>query len=339
MISLDTSDRETRGLRPLNPTKDLSQLADLLESAFGAELTGEGMRVLRELRLLGALGPLNVFVSATGSQMNDLFTGFVWIEDNQVAGNVTINRPTGHPRRWQISNVAVLEAYRGQGIARKLVETAIDLALDRGGNVAYLYVNEKNTPARHLYESLGFVEVDRTTDLVLDTPVLDSGKPFVCMRPLWSGEGQYLYELVSETDGVGHRWLYPVRRRQYVVSASKLFSRRIASFLSGEVESRWGVFSGNRLDVGLVFRTTHGLNCRAHRIKLWTRLEQSKTTGQAHLAHQLEQVTQDIFTFLGRKAKRPVHITLPSCKSQMIGLLVQHGFHRRRTLVLMKLDL
>ena len=322
------------GLRPLDPVRDLSQLADLIECAFGEELTDEGLKVLRELRLLAVLGPLNVFVIGAQSEINDLFTGFVWVQENRVIGNVTVNRPTGHPKRWQISNVAVLEAYRRQGIARQLIEAAIDFVLAQGGNATYLYVQEANAPARHLYESVGFVEMDRLTDLTLNESILRSRVPLSCLRILNSQEDEQLYKLVLEADSVARRWLFPVQRGQYVTTPAERFSRRIEAFLFGETETHWGMFNGDRLDVGLVLHTTSGLNRRGHRLKLWVRPRQSQLDQVQYL-----QIAQDIAAILSRKARRPAHISLPASESKMIDALARYGFQKRRTLVMMILNL
>lgn len=333
MVAQSVSGKHKVGLRPLNPVRDLSQLADLIESAFGDELSDEGLGVLRELRFLAALGPLNVFITGTQSEINDLFTGFVWVQEDRVIGNVTVNCPTGHPRRWQISNVAVLEAYRCRGIARQLVEAAIDLILRRGGNTAYLYVQDENTPARHLYKSLGFAEMDRITDLALNKPIPESKVPLFSLRPLGPKEGERLYKLVLEADSVGRRWLFPAHQSQFVISQSESFLRHIEALFSGETETHWGTFFENRLDVGLVLYTTRGLNRKAHRFKLWTRPLQSRQE------IEYSRIAQDVLTILGKKARRPVCASLPTNESQMIDALVQYGFRKQRTLILMKLDL
>ncbi len=336
MVFQAVVDRVEKGLRPLNPARDLPQLADLIEDAFGAELSGEGERVLREIRFLGMLGPLNLFITGAQTEETDIFTGLVWVQDGKIVGNVTVNRPTGHPRRWQISNVAVHSSYRRQGIARKLVEAAIEMVLYRGGSVAYLYVRDDNMPARHLYQSLGFVEVDRTTDLALTRLVPRRDAAPVCLRPLTLQESDRLYRLVLDADGRGRQWLYPPHRGQYVFSKGELFFRRLESWLAGKVETRWGAFSGAELDAGVILNTTFGLNTRAHRLKLWTRADCPDRVRDA--------VAQDILSILAARglavgARRPVHVSLPLREFRVIEALLQRGFDKRRTLILTRLNL
>ncbi len=56
-----------------------------------------------------------------------------------------------------ITNIAVLEEYRGNGIASKLLCHLIDTAKKQGCTFATLEVSEKNTPAIMLYKKFGFV--------------------------------------------------------------------------------------------------------------------------------------------------------------------------------------
>ncbi len=56
----------------------------------------------------------------------------------------------------QILNVAVRCDLRRRGIARKLIELAIQTGRDRRARFITLEVRESNSPARKLYESFGF---------------------------------------------------------------------------------------------------------------------------------------------------------------------------------------
>jgi len=58
--------------------------------------------------------------------------------------------------RLNVHDLSVLPAYRGRGIGRRLLETAIDCARRRGCCGVTLEVRADNAPAKHLYKSLGF---------------------------------------------------------------------------------------------------------------------------------------------------------------------------------------
>lgn len=332
MVSPLVASRTEQGLRRLNPARDLGQLADLIADAFRNELTGEGQSILRELRFLAWLGPLNLLFTANQPETEDLFTGFVWVQDGRVVGNVTVNRPSGHPYYWQISNVAVSEPYRRQGIGRKLVEAAIELIGERGGQVAYLYVREDNLPARHLYERLGFVEIDRATDLEFLAPSRLPARSPERLRPLTTAEeGEQLYMLVCEAEGAGYRWLYEIQRSRFVWSADERIFRRLEGLLSGEIELQWGMFNGDRLAAGVMARVHGGFNRRPHRLWLWVR---------PALRGQVEEVLiPDVLAVLAGQPKRSVQVTLPQVETAAIEALIRHGFYKHRTLILMRLDL
>ncbi|HEY7125709.1 MAG TPA: GNAT family N-acetyltransferase [Ktedonobacterales bacterium] len=60
-----------------------------------------------------------------------------------------------------IKRVIVRPEYRGQGIARRLMEAVIAFAKTQEVHALDLHVFEKNLPALRLYESLGFQEEHR----------------------------------------------------------------------------------------------------------------------------------------------------------------------------------
>jgi ribosomal protein S18 acetylase RimI-like enzyme len=332
VIAKVASGKRKTGIRPLDPGRDLGQLADLVEHAFGQELTGEGERVLRELRWLGRLGPLNYVLIGAGSEASAILNGFVWEQDGRIVGNVTVNCPGGYAYRWQISNVAVLEAFRGQGIAHALLEAAIDLILRNGGRTAYLFVREDNPVAIHLYQSMGFRELDRTTELVLDRRLVHSPVPQpLALRPLQPKEGEMLYRLVVEAVGPGERWLHRIRRERYVLSWERRLSRRLEALFTAETETLWGMWRGDALDAGLSLRATSRWNVGPHRLQLWVRPDRRGEVENA--------LARDIVALLARQAPRPVHLGLPACEQKAIEALLMRGFHELRTLILMKMEL
>jgi ribosomal protein S18 acetylase RimI-like enzyme len=319
------------GIRPLNPARDLGQLADLVENAFGDELSEGGARVLREIRLLSKLGPLNHLLVGT-NEVDGLFTGFVWEQDGRVVGSVTVNRPTGHPHRWQISNVAVLDTYRRQGIGQRLVEEAIALIVRRGGRSAYLFVRDDNPPAMELYGSLGFVKVDETTELKLDEPFLSSRPaPLHTLQPLSLAQGQAVYELVRRAVAPGHYWLYAVRRNQYVRSADERLLHWLESLFTGETELRWGVAEHSALRAAVILHATRLWNLGPHRLQFWIH-----PNWRERIA---EPLADDIISILSEQSRRPTYVVVPACEERAAAALIEAGFRQIKTLLLMKLDL
>jgi ribosomal protein S18 acetylase RimI-like enzyme len=331
LIQQAASAETKTGIRPLRPSRDLAQLAELIEQSFGKELSEGGEQVLRELRLLSHLGPLSLLAVAASAQTEGLFNGLVWVEEGRVVGNVTISRPSGHPRRWQISNVAVLEAYRRQGIGRSLVETAIDVILRQGGQTAYLYVREDNPTAVHLYENLGFLQVDRIIDLALG-PREPVSRGLGLLGRLRAAEGLALYELATVASGPGQRWLSLPHRRRFVRTADERFFSWLGSPLMGERESFWGAHDDHqRLCVGVSLKARRGWDRRPHRVELWVH---PSVRGQLE-----ESLVEDVLVLLARQNARRAVISLPACEHAAVDALLRHSFREIRTLILMKLEL
>lgn len=65
----------------------------------------------------------------------------------------------GLARKGHVVSVAVLEAHRGAGVGRALVEESLSGMKERGCSETYLEVRVSNEPAISLYRKLGFAVV------------------------------------------------------------------------------------------------------------------------------------------------------------------------------------
>jgi GNAT superfamily N-acetyltransferase len=144
------------GLRRLQLRRDLADIADLIEYCFAPTMDAAGRAAINEMRIISRSGPLLWLLGRLNQAMPGLGEGFVWIEKGRLVGNVSLS-PAGFGKGWVIANVAVYPDYRRHGIARQLMEAALDF-VSRRGTFATLQVEADNTPARRLYESLGFAE-------------------------------------------------------------------------------------------------------------------------------------------------------------------------------------
>ena len=76
--------------------------------------------------------------------------------------------PIFTPRLYvTVEEVAVAERFRGQGIGRRLMDYALQWAIDQGADEIELDVWEKNEGAIALYEKLGYEVVRRKMRIVL----------------------------------------------------------------------------------------------------------------------------------------------------------------------------
>ncbi|MCS6907579.1 MAG: GNAT family N-acetyltransferase, partial [Anaerolineales bacterium] len=150
-------------VRPLDPSKDLWKIADLIELCFAETLDQSGREYIRQLRQV-AKDPHYFWI---GSSENHLYApreGFVWEEEGKIVGNLSLFRfCTRMGIEYLIANVAVHPEFRRRGIAKLLTQRALDHIRRRGGCRAWLNVREDNQPAYLLYCKLEFVEQLRRT--------------------------------------------------------------------------------------------------------------------------------------------------------------------------------
>lgn len=155
-----------QGLQRTRLVRDLHQIASLVELCFGDRLDSGGRSAVREMKLIARMIPLLWLFSLLEVVGLGLGTGYVWREKKSVIGNVSLYRGGQHPylgRGFLIANVAVHPDYRRQGIARRLMEAALEQARHRGGRWLALQVESDNQGAIDLYRSLGFVEQETLT--------------------------------------------------------------------------------------------------------------------------------------------------------------------------------
>lgn len=63
-----------------------------------------------------------------------------------------------------LHKICVLDDFRRQGIAKKILTTQTQKYKNRGCSKIQLWVDEQNMPARSLYESAGFQETNKVDD-------------------------------------------------------------------------------------------------------------------------------------------------------------------------------
>jgi len=101
---------ERRGVRRLNPLRDLGQVVNVIAEGFGDDLTPEGQRALKEMRLLSRLRPLLWWLAVTSPDFHEYHSGFVWVEEVPTVRRVSSDNAILVPYRsqqWlQVRNMA-----------------------------------------------------------------------------------------------------------------------------------------------------------------------------------------------------------------------------------------
>ncbi len=198
-------------IRPFNPLSDLTDIADLMNMAFASHLDESGRHSIEEMRRLGQENWLwrLFWRSVQGKEWG--LTGFVWVEEGHIIGNVTLQVVKGQNRRWQIANVAVHPDYQGQGIGRALMLASLTEIRKRHGEWAVLEVRADNEVAIHLYEALGFSACGGKMHWKLSPERLAAVGPswWPALRRLPLGKWHSLWELAHNALSTQQLWWRP----------------------------------------------------------------------------------------------------------------------------------
>ncbi len=319
-----------RGVRRLNPLRDLGQVASVIGEGFGPDLTEEGRRALREMRLLSRLGPLLWWLIVTSPDFREHHSGFVWVEDGQVVGTLHITRPASYARRWLISNVAVRASYRGRGIARSLMEAALAWAREQGGEAVFLRVRRNNTAAWSLYQGLGFQPLNDTVDLRLArVPSVQKVKiaaTETSLAPYDPRQWRQVRELAQAAIPPNLRWLETVRIADFHLALERRLAEWWAGLTTGHRTWRLIAQCKERIIAAMAVRIAgrrgnHSLILHVH---------------PDHRGEVEEVLVAEALSRLWSYRDRATFVTLPICYAQVLNVLKRYGFVEQKTLTLMQ---
>jgi ribosomal protein S18 acetylase RimI-like enzyme len=233
MVAHATSDSSpARGLRPINSMRDLVGITTLVERAFADDMDASGRAHMREMRWMGTLFGWMDWLASPGQ---GLMPGYVWLEDGHIVGNVTVRKLSTFGHGWMIGNVAVAPEWRGRGIARQMMEAAIELVRHNHGEWIALQVRSDNDIACQLYRTLGFSDTSEMVYLECRTPhEFRTTKPAPItnghLRPARSSDMDQLYTLAQSFVPDSVRWAEPVYRSLFDVSVE----RNLTDWFTGE---------------------------------------------------------------------------------------------------------
>jgi ribosomal protein S18 acetylase RimI-like enzyme len=332
IAGLAARDSTLRGLRPFNPLLDLRPTTELIELAFGGALDPVSREMLREMSALAWLyGPLFWLLNATRSPLADSYSGYVWMDQGNIVGNITVHRRHGEKKGWFISNLAVHPSHRRKGIARDLMIAGLDLARERHARRISLEVKAGNVAARKLYDSLGFTQVDSVTRMRMDPlrparPILvDDYRIEMVKRSHW----RELLQLAEQTLSPEAREIMPLKEDQYRPSPLRRLVSSIGDFLNGRTTYR--IAAENRGEfVGVATIRTGGL-LRPHSLTLMVHPAHRHNVEEMLLASALSAVE----TYRYRALLAKIHPSYDSARDT----LLRYGFVEEQTLDLLTLTL
>jgi predicted N-acetyltransferase YhbS len=191
-------------LRRINPRTDLNGIADLIELCFGEQMDADGRAYLRRLREAAQRGFGSVNVPAG--------QGFVWVEDGQIVGNITMIAYLNELQPiYLLANIAVHPDFRQRGIARQLTQAAMQ-SIQSIGATAWLHVRQDNPIAIQLYQTLGFVEQARRSTWTCNHPLsVPTPQADIVVRRRQPADWPQQLLWLEETYPTTVRWNLPFR--------------------------------------------------------------------------------------------------------------------------------
>lgn len=315
----------TEGLTPFDPFRHTKPVAELIAQSFAGELGPQARIVLRRMRRMARWGGLGLWLWGIQSTAIGAL-GFVWVEDGEVVGNVSLRRSSS-PGGWMVGNVAVRPDWRGQGIGRALTEAAVSTARERGASWVGLEVREDNDVARGLYERMGFTPVGSLLELARPEgrswPSMEA--PPISLRRARAGESRTLYRLAQVGLESSHRKVLEIRRSAYRAG----WEVRLAAWLEGCRENWWVLEEDGRLVGALHIVSRWPMDW--HSIEVLVEQEQLDDLGPSLAQAGLATLSQ----------RRPWESTtsLPGPREALEPVFSDVGFRRVRRLLQMRLIL
>lgn len=242
------------GIRPVNLRADLGAIATLLEICF-EDMDSSGRAAVREMRVLARSNVLLTVVQGMDRMLKGLMQGFVYMEDRQIVGNVSLY-PSGYDQTWVIANVAVHPDYRRRGIAQKLCEAALQRISGWQGQAAILQVDGHNFTAQRVYQRLGFYPEASFTRWRWrgdDVPLPLPNMPDITYRSLQ--EWRRAFELAQYVRPTQLGWLRPTHESVFRPGVLKTLTH----FLSSTTQEQWVARGQNgNIDALILTETAFG---------------------------------------------------------------------------------
>lgn len=311
------------GLVPFHPFRHLGPVTDLLAEAFAGELGPWARHTLRRMRRIARWGALGTLLWA--SELEQSMSGFVWLADGRVVGNVSF-RQSAIAGGWLIGNVVVHPQWRGRSVGRALMEAALDEIARRGGAWVGLEVREDNPVAVHLYERLGFEVVGSSLEMLRPAGEAwqPSDAPLPTLRRARAADGDALYSLACEGLSRPHQEVLEIRRSLYRAGWEASFS----AWLEGRTE-RWWVTEGPPPEGALRITSYH--SGRWHEVEVLVRPQRMDDLGSA--------LVEATLTRLPRRARGEIVTVLPGARMRLEPYFARVGFRPLRRLIQMRKSL
>ncbi|MBN1231690.1 MAG: GNAT family N-acetyltransferase [Anaerolineales bacterium] len=230
------------GIRPFDYTKNLEAVANIIEICFRDNMDDEGKSFIRRMRSMINRSQYLNLTQMSAANSGYPMTGFVYMENNQVVGNISIMPiQISGVKGALIANVAVLPEYRNRGIAKQLTDAALQEIKDRGISIIWLQARDDNPVALNLYVNAGFEEITRRTTWVYSpesSGIFESSLSVSPQKPVMirSRDWNQIKLWLNNTYPESLRWQIPIRLNLLNPGVAGYFQRS----LSESMVKSWG---------------------------------------------------------------------------------------------------
>lgn len=317
-------------IREMDFRRDMDGIASLADIAFSDELKEEGRKMREEMMYTKKLYPLlwitRHVLAPFSTRFKFIFHGYVWEEEGRIVGSVNVNKSGNDLTRWFISGVAVAPEFRRRGIARALMQNAIEFARKNGAQVITLDVRHNNPAAFRLYESLGFLYCDTSFEMRRDEIEETADLPVFQKRT--SGDWRAVYELSKECIPVSVQTVLPLREKDFKPSSLESILLGFVDIFMRQRRYHYKAMRGGRVVATL------SLNAKKRNSPhLFTLMAESEK--QSELT---EAALRKVFFILGGYPRHNVLTFVNECNEGIQDVLRGHNFKRIQTSRTMALD-
>lgn len=190
---------------------DAPRVFELLKSEFPEEEQMLGMRPEGFAQIVDRLyrADIRLILGILRAFRRSPFHLYVAEEDAAIVGTTLLSFA---PRVGFLSTVVVAPAFRRRGFARQLIEAARRETARRGRPYVALRVLASNAPARTLYESAGYRQLDQQVFVVHEAPAtLASAPASEAIRPFRRADAAGLAGIANRSNPELVRQVLPVR--------------------------------------------------------------------------------------------------------------------------------
>jgi len=245
-------DNEELIVREWDFKEDVERVSSLLELVFENELQSKGLSTQAVFDEFRALQPFLKFLGIFSSNFKHSLDGFV-VENQkgEIIASVNVGFALSH---WEIAMVATHPDYRRKGLARMLVNKAIEHAKNLGAKMCVLEVLNINEPAYNLYKSLNFVHYDSITRKKLEpenleeTPLVEIPEGYFLSelkRNKKTNQVRYELDLRSTPEDV--QVFHPIDRKRYHRPFLIRLIRPIARLFIKIKSKHWTIYREDKL--------------------------------------------------------------------------------------------